>query len=168
MHFGLSATHRPPDLGSVLADLVWSLATDTGNTGNTGKGNTTARPLHSTLPRFGARIRAEADVATQSHCGVYNCTSQHLALPRTAKVTHLPSGHHADGDGQFQCNLLHMVESGSQWRSPAMPYRSPVMATAYSPLLSPACESEGSAAAWWNGTAGRHILKMRVECSKNT
>ena len=63
----------------MLAGLVWPLATDTGNKGNTGKGNATARPLHSTLPRFGARIRAEADSATQSHCGVWNCTSQHLA-----------------------------------------------------------------------------------------
>ena len=53
------------------------------------------------------------------------------------KVTHLPSGHHRDEDGQFQCNFFHKVESGSQWRSPAMPYRSPAMAAAYSPLLSP-------------------------------
>ena len=35
-------------------------------------------------------------------------------------------------------------------------------------LTLPARESEGSAAAWWNGTARRHTLKMRVECSKNT
>ena len=34
-----------------------------------------------------------------------------------------------------------------------MPHRSPAMATAHSPLLSPARESEESAAAWWNGTA---------------
>jgi len=155
-------------LGSSLAELVWSLATDTGNKGNTGKGNTTARPLHSTLPRFGARIRAEADVATQSHCGVWNCTSQHLALPRTVKVkvTRLLSGHHRDGDGQFQCNFFHKVESGPQWRSPAMPHRSPAMATAYSPLLSPARESEGGAAAMWeHGAATRHTVKVRVECS---
>ena len=69
-----------------------------------------------------------------------------ISVMSTGKVGDLHSGHHGDGDGQFQCNFFHKVESVSQWRSPAMPYRSPAMATAYSPLLSPARESEGSAA----------------------
>ena len=43
-----------------------------------------------------------------------------------------------------------------RWLLPTLPY---------SP---PHANSEGSAAAWWNGTARRCTLKMRVECSKNT
>ena len=69
-----------------MADHVSSLATDTGNKGHTGNGNTTARPLHSTLPRFNARMRAEADVAPQSHCGVWDCMSQHPAAKPESTV----------------------------------------------------------------------------------
>ena len=95
-HYVLRAKRHTPAtyLVSSLADLAWSLATDTGNKGNIGKGNTTARPLHSALPRFGARIlRAEADVATQSnHSGV--CVELHVPTPRnpTGVIPELPRG----------------------------------------------------------------------------
>ena len=80
----------------------------------------------------------------------------------------------------MHCRLFHNVPSTcafahvpstirSQSRNGAPPrwqHRSPAMATAYSPLLSPARESEGGAAEMWeHGAATRHTVKVRVECS---
>ena len=63
---GLSATARPthPTMSrhGTMADHLPSLATDTGNKGHTGSGNTTARPLHSTPFRFSARMRAQSGI----------------------------------------------------------------------------------------------------------
>ena len=53
----------------------------TQNKGNTGKGNATARPLHSTLPRFVARIRAEADV--RGNAVALWCVELHVSTSRT-------------------------------------------------------------------------------------
>ena len=68
------------------------------------------------------------------------------------------------------CFLTHVPSTvRSQSRNGAPPrwqHRSPAMATAYSPLLSPARESEEVAAAMWEHIAAtRHTVKVRVECS---
>ena len=79
------------------------------------------------------------------HCRLFH------NVPSTCAFTHVPS------------------TTQSQSRNGAPPrwqHRPPAMATAYSPLLSPARESEGGAAAMWGlGAATRNTVKVRVECS---
>ena len=82
-HYVLRAKRHTPatDLVSSLAGLVWSLATDTGNKGNTGKGNTTARPLHSTLPQ--ALALAYEQKQTWQRSRIVVCGKLHVSTSRT-------------------------------------------------------------------------------------
>ena len=82
LYFGLSATHRPPDHGSSLADLVWSLVTDTGNKGNTGKGNTTARPQTTAL-HSSSLWRSHTRRSRRGLAVVLWCVELHVSTSRT-------------------------------------------------------------------------------------
>ena len=68
---------HPPHRSSVVTRN--RPVTDKGTREHTGDNNTTGIPLHSTLPRFDARIRAEADVARSRivACGIARLNFSH-------------------------------------------------------------------------------------------
>ena len=177
VHFPLAAFQLPASCAD--ACLTTPIATDeqqivTDRHRNADKTlHSTRRSLAPKLVPSGCRYsmqlhctkRAELPVSTSRtppHCGgrrLLSVSQRRWAMycrlfhnvPSTCAFTHVPS------------------TTRSQSRNGALPRWqrcSPAMATAYSPLLSPARESEGGAAAMYeHGAVMRHTVKMRVECS---
>ena len=133
---GLGSRVQTLETDLVAGGVVTKKPMTSEDTRNTRKGtpthNTTNKPLHSTLPRFGARIR-------MFQCSlVWGCSSLLLALPRTVKVTLAFPVDHRDGG-----TMDNSTDSTTQWTWGSL-CRPPVMATTYSP---PHANTEGSAAA---------------------